>query len=106
MTKSKNMHVMETDEARELALYTENNFELYRRALPIIANLNRKVKRGVYDAEKAIDAFYPLTTEAAKMYSREFGHFHQWNTVFDVTARYTAAAEMVEFFADMIHGNV
>lgn len=39
--------------ARELDLYAENTSELYGQFKSIIANLQRKIKSGKYDAAKA-----------------------------------------------------
>lgn len=47
----------ETD-ARELDLYAENTSELYGQFKSIIANLQRKIKSGKYDASKALHGEY------------------------------------------------
>lgn len=65
----------EVDEVavRELVLYAENDADLYRQsALPIIANLQRKVKKGTYDAELAIKLWRYHADRAAKEYIQEF----------------------------------
>jgi len=65
----------EVDEVavRELVLYAENDADLYRQsALPIIANLQRKVKKGTYDAELAIKLWRYHADRAAKKYIQEF----------------------------------
>lgn len=82
---TKELEEMEIDEAgrtpkevdeiavRELVLYAENDADLYRQsALPIIANLQRKVKKGTYDAELAIKLWRYHADRAAKKYIQEF----------------------------------
>lgn len=62
------------DAAHELFLYATNDSDLYNRgALPIIANLQRKVKKGVYDAELAIKLWRYHADSAAKGYNKEYG---------------------------------
>lgn len=57
---------------RELVLYAENDGDLYRQsALPIIANLQRKVKKGTYDPELAIKLWRYHADRAAKKYTQE-----------------------------------
>lgn len=92
MKRTKSMYYEETVESRELVLYTENNYECYRMYEQISKNLRRKMYSGVYNAEKAIDAFYPLTTYASDLYNREFGFR------FSVQQRFTAAADIASMW--------
>jgi uridine kinase len=41
--------------------------------MPIISNIRRKMKRGVYDHEKVIKLWMYLVDDAAKKYVSEFG---------------------------------
>jgi len=60
--------------ARELVLYIENDYHLYERRMPEFAkNLATKMKRGSYDADKAVKLLEYLTKEAAIKYGKEFG---------------------------------
>jgi hypothetical protein len=60
--------------ARELYLFIENDEILLTRRYPqYILNLERKMKRGVYDREKAVKLFMYLADEASKRYSKQFG---------------------------------
>lgn len=103
MKHTKSMVIRPTAESTELTLYAVNTAELYHRdALPIIDNLARKKARGTYDEAKAIDAFYYMAQDAAKMYAKEFAHVEDATKIFDVTARYTTAAGILEHYADMI----
>ena len=61
-------------EKRELDLYIMNDSELYRqRFMPILLNLARKLKRGVYDHELAPKLWQYLGDAGAKQYILEFG---------------------------------
>ena len=97
MKRTKNMVYNPTTEARELFLYATNDGDLYRQMIsPIIANLKRKVAKGIYDAEKAIDAFYHVATEASNHYCRDFGY------KFSVQDRFTAAVEMADYYSEEV----
>ena len=65
---------VDTEASRELDLYIMNSEELYRRKfMPIISNIKRKLKRNVYDHEKAQKLWMYLIDDAAKEYVKEFG---------------------------------
>lgn len=95
MTRSKNMIIKETIESTELYLFAINESCLKNRFRAVCENLNRYSLKGTYDHEKAIDAFYPVFCEASKLYAKYFAS-DDWR--FSVSDRFTAAAEMVEFF--------
>ena len=93
MKHTKSMIYSPSIEADELKLYADNNGALYRNMItPTIDNLKRKIKRGIFDAAKAVDAFYYVTTEAARRYFTEFGGR------FTVSDRWTAAVDMLQDF--------
>lgn len=73
--------------------------------VPVVRNLAKKYAKGNFDNTKAIDAFFPIATEAAKMYAREFAKNPDWCIIFDVTARFTTAADMVEYYMENIEKN-
>lgn len=101
MKHTKSMIYRESEESRELFLYATNDGDLYRRMIsPIIANLHKKALKGVYDAEKAVDAFYPVATEASRHYCRDFGYS------FSVTDRYTVAVDMAEYYKEEVFWEV
>ena len=50
------------------------------------------IDKGIYDTEKAVDAFYYAMNSASDLYKKYFGY------AFTVTARYTAAKEMADNF--------
>jgi hypothetical protein len=60
--------------ANELFLFIQNDEILLMRRYPqYVLNLKRKIKRGVYDREKAVKLFMYLADEASKKYSKQFG---------------------------------
>ena len=64
----------DSDAVNELDSYLMNNEELYRRRfMPIIENLKRKMKRGIYDDKLAIKLWMYLVDDAARQYVQEFG---------------------------------
>ena len=66
--------VIDSDATNELDTFIMNNEELYRqRFMPIISNIKRKLKKNVYDHEKAQKLWMYLIDDAAKEYVKEFG---------------------------------
>ena len=101
MKRTKSMIYKESEEARELFLYATNDGDLYRSMIsPIIANLHKKAKRGVYDNEKAVDAFYHVATEASNHYFRDFGY------KFSVADRFTVAMDMADYYKEEVFYNL
>ena len=69
---------IDSDAVNELDSYINNNEDLYRRRfMPIISNIRRKMKRGVYDHEKVIKLWMYLVDDAAKAYVDEHGSIDQ-----------------------------
>lgn len=100
MKRTKNMIYKPTIESNELFLYATNDGDLYRSMIcPIIASLKKKATKGIYNAEKATDAFYHVATEASNHYFRDFGY------KFNVTDRYTVACEMVDYYNEEVFYN-
>ena len=65
---------IDSDAVNELDTYIMNNEDLYRRRfMPIISNIKRKMKKNVYDHEKAQKLWMYLVDDAAKQYVKEFG---------------------------------
>ena len=65
---------IDSDAVNELDTYIMNSEELYRRRfMPIISNIKRKLKRNIYDHEKAQKLWMYLVDDAAKEYVKEFG---------------------------------
>ncbi len=65
---------VDSDAMNELKLFIANDEDLYRRQfMPIVANIKRKIKRGVYNHELAPKLWMYLVDNAAKKYVKEFG---------------------------------
>jgi hypothetical protein len=65
---------MDTDAVNELDSFIMNDEDLYRRRfMPIISNIKRKLKKNVYDHEKAQKLWMYLIDDAARKYVQEFG---------------------------------
>lgn len=93
MKRTKSMIYKETPESRELYFYAINEGPLYRRmTTPLIVNLKKKAEKGIYDKEKAVDAFYSIACEAAKRYGVEYGGS------FSVQNRFSAAVDMEAYY--------
>ena len=106
MKRTSSMTYHETDESRELELYTTNNGGLYRQMItPIINSLRKKCQRGTYDADKAVDLWYNVATEGAKLYNKEFGSGSQWNRLFSVQCRYTVAVNLESYYKEEVEYN-
>ena len=105
MKKTKNMIIKKSDEARELFLCATNEGRLYPAVVSVVRNLAKKYKKGIFDGEKAIEAFYPIATAEAKIYCKEFARVEEYPVIFDVTTRYTAAADMVNYYMEKIENN-
>ena len=57
----------------ELKLYIDNDSQLYKqRLIPIVKNIQKKMKSGKYDHKKASKLWMYLVTDGAKKYAKEF----------------------------------
>ncbi len=83
-------------ESHELFLCAVNDGDLYRTITYIIKSLAKKMAKGVYDKNRAIDSFYQVAIIVSKDYNRKFGY------MFTVTERFSAACELLEYYADDI----
>jgi hypothetical protein len=69
-------------EARELQLFLMNDSDLYRQQwTPIIKNLVRKKKKGIYNEVGATALFMYLVKSGAKKYAKEYGDGKEWNKI-------------------------
>ena len=97
MKHTKSMIYNETTESRELFLYATNDGNLYRQMItPIINNMRKKAQKGIYNSDKAVDAWYPVATAASNKYGKDYGY------TFSVHDRYTAAVDMEEYYREEI----
>ena len=62
----------DSDAVNELDLFIMNDEDLYRRRfMPILTNIQRKMKRGVYDHEKVIKLWMYLVDDAARKFVQQ-----------------------------------
>jgi hypothetical protein len=89
---------LDSEETRELDLFIMNDEELYRRRfMPIILNLKRKMKRGIYDHEKAVKLWMYLVDDAAKEYVKQYGsQTDDVKDMFPKEARLKVAQELAD----------
>ena len=103
MKRTKSMIYTPSTEARELTLYATNTGDLYRAyIIPVVRNLAKKYNKGIFNADRAIDAFYPIATTAAQMYCKEFARVEDAPRIFSVTDRFTTAADMLDYYMENI----
>lgn len=89
-----------SDEARELVLYAENDYQLYSQsAVPIMKNLTRKHKKGVYDPELAVKLWKYHADRAAKKYGKEHGNDDGFK-IFSPADRREAAKYFEEYWTE------
>jgi len=93
--------------ARELELFIVNDGDLYRRQTqPIIQNLAKKMKKGVYDATKAMKLWGYLADAGAQKYTKEMGDSygkHGGNGsygAFNEPTRMAAAKSLADYYLD------
>lgn len=93
----------DTEAARELALYAQNNGDLYRsRITPIIDNLRRKVAEGTYRADLALKLWRYAADDAAKRYNKEYGHGSAGYGIFTVPTRMETASMLAAYYDDEV----
>lgn len=107
MKRTRSMIYQESDESRELFLYSTNCAALYHSSIvPIVRNLAKKYNKGIFDKEKAIDAFYYAAERGAQLYCKEFSASPaDYVRVFSVTNRFTCAVDMAEYYMENIMRN-
>ena len=60
--------------ARELELFIMNDYDLYKsRYVPISKNLDRKIRKGIYQYSLSVKLFKYLVDDGCKKYQKEFG---------------------------------
>lgn len=90
----------EVDEhgAHELVLHADNDHHLYHSShLPIVKNLEKKHKKGIYNSEKAKKLWKYHADRAAQSYHHAYGDKSQhWKHAFSPATRRAAAAHWEE----------
>ena len=67
------IEAVDKDMVIELKLYIDNDGDLYKqRLIPIVKNIQRKMKSGKYDHKKAPKLWKYLVDDGAKKYQKEF----------------------------------
>lgn len=81
--------------AREIALYADNDYMLYKqRKEPIMKNLGKKHKKGQYDIEKAAKLWRYYIDAAMQKYNKEHGsRGDKWFELLDTSDRQLLALE-------------
>lgn len=103
MKHTKNMIYKPSEKSRELYLYTVNTQQIYYKTCYIVRSLARKFKKGVYDSNKAIDAYYSVVNESAALYNKEFSSYGY--KCFSVTDKYTVATELEKYYFENVQNN-
>ena len=87
--------------ADELKMYIENDAQLYKSQLiPIVKNMQRKMKSGKYDHRKAPKLWMYLVDAGAKKYVKEFGG--DVRNMFDKQTRQYVAQQMADEYKNEI----
>jgi len=67
------IEAVDKDMVIELKMYIDNDADLYRqRLVPIVKNIQKKMKSGKYDHKKAPKLWKYLVDDGAKKYQKEF----------------------------------
>jgi hypothetical protein len=86
-------------EAEELHLCASNDRDLYLGYLePIEKNFMRKVKKGIFDPEKAVQAYTTVLRSAAKRYAKYYAEENEWAQIFPPAARTHCAKIFINAF--------
>lgn len=96
-------------EAQELILHGDNTAHLYHRSkVPVMQNLEKKHRKGVYDHDKAKKLWAYHADRVAQDYTKTHGHAGgpKWHEMFSTKHRRQAAAHWADqHAAEMSHGN-
>jgi len=86
--------MLDQDAATELQLFIENDNHIYMsRFIPVMKNLQRKVKKGTYDHSKAPELWRYLVDAAAKSYDEKDT---SWYNTFNTTTRQHVAQSLAD----------
>ena len=102
--KTSDRRTAESDEARELKLYLDNDSELYERLMrDFYGNLIKKLAGGRYDRSLSPKLFMYFVEAAARKYCREHcSSEKEWSRVFDKSTRMEVAEELADDFESEI----
>lgn len=89
--------------AYELELFMENDGQLYRQQfIPIIKNIQRKIKSGKYDHSQAPKLWMYYVENGLKKYAKELGSGMAWNQYLSVKDRKVLAMKLADVNYDEI----
>lgn len=89
--------------AHELYLFAINEPELYRqRIVPVINNLRKKVKKGVYRADLALKLWRYVADDAAKRYTHGMYRHGPGYGIFTVPIREKTARELAKYYDEAV----
>lgn len=93
-----------SDKAHALVMHADNDRHLHNTShAPIVKNLEKKMKKGVYDHEKAKKLWGYHADRAAQSWTKEHGHVGtKWHEHFPMKVRKEAAGH----FADQHHAEM
>ena len=84
------------DMAYQLEGYIESDGELYNHMIvPVIKNLERKMKRGIFDYDKSLILWQHVADEGAKRYVKELG-----GPSYNVATRKEVAKNLAEYYKE------
>ena len=97
----KTQYDLDKEAVRELKLYEENKQDLYFKSkVPIYESLDKKVKKGTYDKEKAEKVFKYHADRSAKSYNKEYLGESKGYGIFGVPERKALAKELREEYEE------
>ena len=91
------------DDVRELVLFIPNASQLDATIKATIANLKRKIKRGVYDEERALKAWENVADTGVKLYDKLYGSGRGSLTMLDKSTRREIAKELMKDYDEQVH---
>ena len=96
-----NKEPADMDMAYQLEGFIESDGELYRQMIvPAIKNLERKVKKGIYDYDKSLIMWQHVADEGAKRYVKELG-----GPAYNVATRKEVAKKLSEYYEENYMGD-
>lgn len=96
-----NKEPADMDMAYQLEGFIESDGQLYTQMIvPVIKNLERKVKKGIYDYDKSLIMWEHVADEGAKRYVKELG-----GPAYNVATRKEVAKKLSEYYEENYNGD-
>lgn len=96
-----NKEPADLDMAYQLEGYIESDGQLYTQMIvPVIKNLERKVKKGIYDYDKSLIMWERVADEGAKRYIKELG-----GPAYNVATRKEVAKKLSSYYEENYMGD-